>query len=29
VKIVHNSALLVEIKDENDIEDDLVIAEGK
>ncbi len=29
VKIVHNSALLVELKDEHDIEDDLIIAEGK
>ena len=28
-KIVHNSVLLVEMKDETDIEDDAVIAEGK
>jgi hypothetical protein len=29
VKIVHNSVFMVEMKDEADIEDDAVIAEGK
>lgn len=28
-KLIHNAALLIELKDENDIEDDLIIAEGK